>query len=152
MFLQRPSAKELLKFPFIRKAKKNSFLIDLIEKYKRYKAAGGGKSDSDSDASDSYVDKPLQTAAVINFVHSSDDSKSISNSDTLTWDLTIKQNPKQANKIFDEAASTANDQQSKKSILQEVNIKQLSIEKNSNGDVSNDPVKSTEINNKAKVS
>lgn len=51
--LQRPSSKELLKFPFIRKSKKNSFLIDLIEKFKRYKAAGGGKSDSDSDASDS---------------------------------------------------------------------------------------------------
>ena len=52
-FKQRPSAKELLKYPFIRKAKKNSFLIDLIERYKRYKAQGGGKSDSDSDASDS---------------------------------------------------------------------------------------------------
>lgn len=51
--IQRPSAKELLKFPFIRKSKKNSFLVDLIEKYKRYKAAGGGKSDSDSDGSDS---------------------------------------------------------------------------------------------------
>ncbi|OTF81599.1 protein kinase-like protein [Euroglyphus maynei] len=76
----RPSAKELLKFPFIRKAKKNSFLIDLIERFKRYKAQGGGKSDSDSDASDS------------------DDGKGKSTVDTLTWDLTIKQNPKQSNK------------------------------------------------------
>ncbi|KAH9528432.1 Serine/threonine-protein kinase 24 [Dermatophagoides farinae] len=76
----RPSAKELLKYPFIRKAKKNSFLIDLIERYKRYKAQGGGKSDSDSDASDS------------------DDGKGKSTVDTLTWDLTIKQNPKQSNK------------------------------------------------------
>lgn len=50
---QRPTAKELLKFPFIRKAKKNSYLVDLIEKYKRFKAAGGGQSDSDSEASDS---------------------------------------------------------------------------------------------------
>lgn len=54
--MQRPSAKELLKFPFIRKAKKNSYLIDLIERYKRWKAAGGGQSDSDSDNSDSYVE------------------------------------------------------------------------------------------------
>lgn len=52
-FPQRPSAKELLKFRFIQKSKKNSNLIDLIDKFNRYKAAGGGKSDSDSDASDS---------------------------------------------------------------------------------------------------
>lgn len=51
--LQRPSAKELLKYPFIRKAKKNSYLIDLIERFKRWKAAGGGQSDTDSDNSDS---------------------------------------------------------------------------------------------------
>uniref|UniRef100_T1K0Y6 non-specific serine/threonine protein kinase n=1 Tax=Tetranychus urticae TaxID=32264 RepID=T1K0Y6_TETUR len=69
----RPSAKELLKFPFIRKAKKNSHLIDLIERYKRWKAAGGGQSDSDSEASDS-----------------SDDSKNNSEGDNLNWDLTIK--------------------------------------------------------------
>ncbi|XP_015795595.1 serine/threonine-protein kinase svkA isoform X2 [Tetranychus urticae] len=68
----RPSAKELLKFPFIRKAKKNSHLIDLIERYKRWKAAGGGQSDSDSEASDS------------------DDSKNNSEGDNLNWDLTIK--------------------------------------------------------------
>ena len=52
-FSQRPSAKELLKFPFIKKAKKNAHLIDLIERYKRWKAAGGGESDTDSEASDS---------------------------------------------------------------------------------------------------
>ncbi|XP_035227074.1 serine/threonine-protein kinase 25-like [Stegodyphus dumicola] len=57
----RPTAKELLKFTFIRKAKKNSYLIDLIEKYKRYKAAGGGQSDSDSEASDSDESKVNDT-------------------------------------------------------------------------------------------
>ncbi|GIY98158.1 hypothetical protein CEXT_702151, partial [Caerostris extrusa] len=57
----RPTAKELLKFPFIRKAKKNSYLIDLIEKYKRFKAAGGGQSDSDSEASDSDESKVNDT-------------------------------------------------------------------------------------------
>ncbi|KAG8197200.1 hypothetical protein JTE90_011355 [Oedothorax gibbosus] len=57
----RPTAKELLKFPFIRKAKKNSYLVDLIEKYKRFKAAGGGQSDSDSEASDSDESKVNDT-------------------------------------------------------------------------------------------
>ncbi|GFW38076.1 hypothetical protein TNCV_835161 [Trichonephila clavipes] len=57
----RPTAKELLKFPFIRKAKKNSYLVDLIEKYKRFKAAGGGQSDSDSETSDSDESKVNDT-------------------------------------------------------------------------------------------
>ncbi|CAL1281025.1 unnamed protein product [Larinioides sclopetarius] len=50
----RPTAKELLKFPFIRKAKKNSYIIDLIEKYKAWKEQDSGFSNfSDSEASDS---------------------------------------------------------------------------------------------------
>ncbi|GBO12913.1 Serine/threonine-protein kinase 24, partial [Araneus ventricosus] len=50
----RPTAKELLKFPFIRKAKKNSYIIDLIEKYKTWKEQDSGFSNfSDSEASDS---------------------------------------------------------------------------------------------------
>ncbi|XP_076338684.1 uncharacterized protein LOC143240325 isoform X2 [Tachypleus tridentatus] len=57
----RPTAKELLKFPFIRKAKKNSYLMDLIERYKRWKASGGGQSDSDSEASDSDESKANDT-------------------------------------------------------------------------------------------
>ncbi|XP_022238882.1 serine/threonine-protein kinase 26-like isoform X2 [Limulus polyphemus] len=57
----RPTAKELLKFPFIRKAKKNSYLMDLIERYKRWKASGGGQSDSDSEASDSDESKGNDT-------------------------------------------------------------------------------------------
>lgn len=51
--LQRPSAKELLKFPFIKKAKKTSYLIELIEKFKRFKVSGAGGSDSESEESDS---------------------------------------------------------------------------------------------------
>lgn len=72
----RPTAKELLRFPFIRKAKKTSYLMDLIEKYKRWKAAGGGQSDSDSEASDS------------------DESKMNDTWKSLRWDLgTVKAPP-----------------------------------------------------------
>lgn len=67
----RPTAKELLKFPFIRKAKKNSYLVDLIERYKRWKAQGNRGSDSESEGSDS------------------DDSKSDSITDE-PWNLTVK--------------------------------------------------------------
>lgn len=67
----RPTAKELLKFPFIRKAKKNSYLIDLIERYKRWKAQGNRGSDSESEGSDS------------------DDSKSDSIQED-SWILTVK--------------------------------------------------------------
>lgn len=47
----RPTAKELLKYPFIRKAKKNSYLVDLIDRYKKWKAQRS-VSDTDSDNSD----------------------------------------------------------------------------------------------------
>ncbi|XP_035227640.1 serine/threonine-protein kinase 26-like isoform X2 [Stegodyphus dumicola] len=50
----RPTAKELLKYQFIRKAKKNSYIIDLIEKYKAWKERESGSgSFSDSETSDS---------------------------------------------------------------------------------------------------
>jgi serine/threonine-protein kinase 24/25/MST4 len=49
----RPTAKELLKYPFIKKAKKNGYLIDLIERFKRWKSQGNHGSDSESDGSDS---------------------------------------------------------------------------------------------------
>ncbi|VDN60475.1 unnamed protein product [Dracunculus medinensis] len=45
----RPSAKELLKHPFIRRAKKNSVLIELIERSVEYKLRIGPSSDSDQD-------------------------------------------------------------------------------------------------------
>ena len=49
LFLQRPNAKELLKHKFIRNAKKNSCLQDLIERYRRWKASGGDSGDDLSD-------------------------------------------------------------------------------------------------------
>ena len=52
---QRPTAKELLKTPFIRKAKKNPYLIDLIDRHKKWRSMHNGDSGSDSDNSDSSV-------------------------------------------------------------------------------------------------
>lgn len=57
LFNKRPTAKELLKHRFIRSARKTSYLTELIEKHKRWKAAGGDGSDSgsDDDMSTEYV-------------------------------------------------------------------------------------------------
>ncbi|UYV81001.1 STK24 [Cordylochernes scorpioides] len=79
----RPTAKELLKFPFIRKAKKNNYLMDLIEKYKRWKASGGGQSDSDSEASDS------------------DESRMNDTWKSWQWNLTVKNPPDVLNHLPD---------------------------------------------------
>ncbi|XP_045035785.1 serine/threonine-protein kinase 24 isoform X2 [Daphnia magna] len=49
----RPTAKELLKTPFIRKAKKNPYLIDLIDRFKKWRMVHSGDSGTDSDNSDS---------------------------------------------------------------------------------------------------
>ncbi|XP_037090106.1 serine/threonine-protein kinase 26-like isoform X1 [Pollicipes pollicipes] len=60
----RPTAKELLRLPFIRKAKKTSYLIDLIDRHKKYKMTKQDDSDSseetDSEGSrnDSDLDEP----------------------------------------------------------------------------------------------
>lgn len=54
----RPTAKELLKYPFIRKAKKNSYLIDLIDRYKKWKCTRNEESEPDSESSDSEEQKP----------------------------------------------------------------------------------------------
>ena len=47
--VQRPNSKELLKHRFIRNAKKNSSLQELIERHKRWKANGGDSGDDLSD-------------------------------------------------------------------------------------------------------
>ncbi|XP_055713796.1 serine/threonine-protein kinase svkA isoform X2 [Phlebotomus papatasi] len=54
----RPTAKELLKFAFIKKAKKNSYLIDLIDRYKKWKSQKGEESETESENSDSEESKP----------------------------------------------------------------------------------------------
>ncbi|CDW55296.1 STE:STE20:YSK protein kinase, partial [Trichuris trichiura] len=45
----RPTARELLKHPFVRKAKKNNVLTELIERYKQWKMHMGPGSDSDQE-------------------------------------------------------------------------------------------------------
>ncbi|XP_063917994.1 serine/threonine-protein kinase 26-like isoform X3 [Zophobas morio] len=49
----RPTAKELLKYPFIRKAKKNSYLIDFIDRYKKWRCTRNEESETESENSDS---------------------------------------------------------------------------------------------------
>ncbi|OCT46586.1 serine/threonine-protein kinase [Cladophialophora carrionii] len=46
---ERPSAKELLKHPFVKRAKKATYLTELIERNERYMATRGGRSSDDED-------------------------------------------------------------------------------------------------------
>ena len=46
----RPTAKELLKFPFIRRAKKNFCLVDLIDRYRKWKLERSDESEAESDS------------------------------------------------------------------------------------------------------
>lgn len=49
---ERPTAKELLKHPFVRRAKKTTYLTELIERHERWQAVHGDRgSDDDSDES-----------------------------------------------------------------------------------------------------
>lgn len=52
----RPSAKELLKHPFIRRAKKTTYLSELIERYERWQAVHGTR-DSENDEEGSQEDE-----------------------------------------------------------------------------------------------
>nr|CAH7736793.1 unnamed protein product [Callosobruchus chinensis] len=86
----RPTAKELLKYPFIRKAKKNSYLIDLIDRYKKWRCTRSEESETESENSDSEEPKqdgdlddpwimtvkgnmklPLEAQPVVNYKNSS---------------------------------------------------------------------------------
>lgn len=46
---ERPSAKELLKHPFIKRAKKTSYLTELIERNERWQATHGNRGSDDED-------------------------------------------------------------------------------------------------------
>jgi len=54
----RPTAKELLRHPFIKKAKRNNHLMDLIDRYRKWRLTHTNETDSDSGGSsgDSDVD------------------------------------------------------------------------------------------------
>ncbi|PGH11496.1 STE/STE20/YSK protein kinase [Helicocarpus griseus UAMH5409] len=49
---ERPSAKELLKHPFIKRAKKTTYLTELIERSERWQAVHGNRSRDDDDEPD----------------------------------------------------------------------------------------------------
>ena len=70
--VQRPTAKELLKHPFIQKARKTAHLSELIERYRRWRSRHGIE-DIDSDNDDEMlvlVDVSVHSSlvAVVEFV------------------------------------------------------------------------------------
>ena len=59
---ERPTAKELLKHPFIKRGKKTSYLTELIERYEQWSAANPNK-DGDDEDEDVYYHEPEAHAA-----------------------------------------------------------------------------------------
>ncbi len=57
---KRPSARELLKHPFVRRAKKTSYLTELIERYERWAVHHKGDDDDSDDGRDEF---PRNTSA-----------------------------------------------------------------------------------------
>ncbi|KAL4908126.1 hypothetical protein BDW74DRAFT_146896 [Aspergillus multicolor] len=49
---ERPTAKELLEHPFIKRAKKTNYLTELIERYERWQAVNGNKKNDEDDELD----------------------------------------------------------------------------------------------------
>lgn len=49
---ERPSAKELLKHPFVKRAKKTTYLTELIERFERYQAQHGNRASGDEEESE----------------------------------------------------------------------------------------------------
>lgn len=49
---ERPTAKDLLKHPFVRRAKKTTYLTELIERYERWQAVHGNAGSEDEDEED----------------------------------------------------------------------------------------------------
>ena len=50
LFFQRPTAKELLRHAFIKRAKRNNHLMDLIDRYRKWRVTHSNESDSDSES------------------------------------------------------------------------------------------------------
>jgi len=64
----RPSAVELLRHPFIKRAKRNNHLMDMIDRYKNWMTNHGNETDSDSDSQ----------------------GDTTNNSDDSDWNMTVK--------------------------------------------------------------
>ncbi|KAI9841463.1 MAG: putative protein serine/threonine kinase [Sclerophora amabilis] len=58
---ERPSAKDLLKHPFVRRAKKTTYLTELIERHERHVALHGNR-DSEDDEDETAVEQSSQTS------------------------------------------------------------------------------------------
>lgn len=51
---ERPTAKELLRHPFVKRAKKTTYLTELIERHERWQAKYGNKNPDDEDEEEQY--------------------------------------------------------------------------------------------------